>query len=361
MPCPVPPRRMGPAIASSSGGRLDNRSPRGMPRRPQEAPQAHHFTEAQPPALAGSPPAASTKRTLEGSRGSCPPLWSPCSSPRSRSVRRGLRCGRSCPEAPPPRQSRLSPSPPSGRDPRSLRWSGDPSRSAPLEAPCRYSPSALLPRRQRFLGGFIVPRTGRERASQSPSAPADLEGGVVQPYAEEFVESLLCRRGDQLLGGGVDGHVWHPRLALTHLVASDTLAHASVEEVSDDPGPVLASQPDERPSVLERRVGVVHDHAAARGEGGTEEVLLPPVLVAVIREEILAHVLVGLSEPLAKEGALPRRLQAHEDDQLHERPPRRLPERVVELARALAPDVAHLLLADRAVGGSEYGANVGFL
>src|SRR5215213_8510508 len=162
MPCPVPPRRMGPAIASSSGGRLDNRSPRGMPRRPQEAPQAHHFTEAQPPALAGSPPAASTKRTLEGSRGSCPPLWSPCSSPRSRSVRRGLRCGRSCPEAPPLRQTRLSPSPPSARDPLSLRRLGDPSRRAPLEALCHCSASTLLQHLQRFLRAFIVPRTGRE-------------------------------------------------------------------------------------------------------------------------------------------------------------------------------------------------------
>src|SRR5215203_3676134 len=306
-------------------------------------------------------PAAPTKRTLEGSRGSCPPPWSPCSVPRSRSVRRGLLCGRSCPEAPPLRQTRLSPSPPSARDPLSLRRLGDLSHRAPLEALCHCSASTLLPCLQRFLGAFIVPRTGREHASCPPSAPADLEGGVVQPYAEEPVEALLYRGGDQVLGGGVDGHVRHPRLALTHLVASDTLAHARVEEVADDPGPVLTSQPDERPSGLERRVGVVHDHAAARGEGSTEEVLLPPVLVAVIREEVLAHVLVGLREPLAKEGALPRRLQAHEYDQLHERPPRRLPERVVELARTLALDVAHLLLANRAVEGNEHGANVGFL
>src|SRR5215203_5577928 len=257
-------------------------------------------------------PAAPTKRTLEGSRGSCPPPWSPCSVPRNRSVRRGLLCGRSYPEAPPVRRTRLSPSPPSGRDPLSLRRLGDLSHRAPLEALCHCSAPTLLPCLQRFLGAFIVARTGREHASCPPSAPADLEGGVVQPYAEEPVEALLYRGGDQVLGGGVDGHVRHPRLALTHLVASDTLAHASVEEVADDPGLVLTSQPDERPSGLERRVGVVHDHAAARGECGTEEVLLPPVLVAVIREEVLAHVLVALREPLAKEGALPRRLQAHE-------------------------------------------------
>src|SRR5215212_8666106 len=89
-------------------------------------------------------PAAPTKRTLEGSRGSCPPPWSPCSVPRSRSVRRGLLCGRSCPEAPPLRQTRLSPSPPSARDPLSLRRLGDPSRRAPLEALCPCSASTLL-------------------------------------------------------------------------------------------------------------------------------------------------------------------------------------------------------------------------
>jgi hypothetical protein len=31
-----------------------------------------------------------------------------------------------------------------------------------------------------------------------------------------------------------------------------------------------------------------------------EELLLPPVLVAVVREEVLANVLVGAREPLAK-------------------------------------------------------------
>src|SRR5215217_3311393 len=110
-------------------------------------------------------PAAPTKWTLEGSRGSCLPPWSPCSSPRSRSVRRSLRCGRSCPEAPPLRQPRLPPSPPSARDPLSLRRLGDPSRRAPLEALCHCSASTLLQHLQRFLRAFIVPRTGREHAS----------------------------------------------------------------------------------------------------------------------------------------------------------------------------------------------------
>src|SRR5215208_818283 len=62
------------------------------------------------PILSPSPaPAAPTKRTLGGSRVSSPPPWSPCSSPRSRSVRHGPRCGSSCPEAPPVRRSRHSP------------------------------------------------------------------------------------------------------------------------------------------------------------------------------------------------------------------------------------------------------------
>src|SRR5829696_7184386 len=135
------------------------------------------------------------------------------------------------PEAPLLRQTRLSPSPPSARDPLSLRRLGDPSHRAPLEALCHCSASTLLQHLQRILRAFIVPRTGREHASCPPSAPADLEGGVVQPYAEESVEALLYRGGDQLLGGGGDRHVRHPRLALTHLVASDTLAHARLEEV----------------------------------------------------------------------------------------------------------------------------------
>src|SRR5215213_8818277 len=116
-------------------------------------------------------PAAPTKRMLEGSRGSCLPPWSPCSLPRSRSVRRGLLCGRSCPEAPPMRRSRLSPSPPSARDPLSLRKLGDPSRRAPLEALCHCSASTLLQHLQRFLRAFIVPRTGREHASCPPQHP----------------------------------------------------------------------------------------------------------------------------------------------------------------------------------------------
>src|SRR5215204_4501337 len=112
-------------------------------------------------------PAAPTKRTLEGSRGSCPPPWSPCSVPRSRSVRRGLLCGRSCPEAPPLRQTRLSPSPPSARDPLSLRRLGDPSRRAPLEALCHCSASTLLQLLQRFLRRLMrnceEPRRSQDR------------------------------------------------------------------------------------------------------------------------------------------------------------------------------------------------------
>src|SRR5215216_551674 len=196
------------------------------------------------PVLSPSPaPAAPTKRTLEGSRGSCLPPWSPCSSPRSRSVRRGLLCGRSCPEAPPMRRSRHSPSPPSAQDPLSLRRLGDPSRRAPPEALCHCSASTLLPRLQRFLRAFIVPRIGREHASCPPSAPADLEGGVVQPYAEKLVEALLYRGGDQLLGGGVDRHVRHPRLALANLVASQALAYVRVEEVAENLRPVLVTEP----------------------------------------------------------------------------------------------------------------------
>src|SRR5215204_6180669 len=112
-------------------------------------------------------PAAPTKRTLEGSRGSYPPPWSPCSVPRSRSVRRGLLCGRSCPEAPPLRQTRLSPSPPSARDPLSLRRLGDPSRRAPLEALCHCSASTLLQLLQRFLRRLMrnceEPRRSQDR------------------------------------------------------------------------------------------------------------------------------------------------------------------------------------------------------
>src|SRR5215217_35136 len=112
------------------------------------------------PILSPSPsPAATTKRTLGGSRVSSPPPWSPCSSPRSRSVRHGPRCGSSCPEAPPVRRSRHSPSPPSAQDPLSLRRSSGPYRSAPLEAPCHYLPPALLPRLQRLCKALIVPRT----------------------------------------------------------------------------------------------------------------------------------------------------------------------------------------------------------
>src|SRR5215217_7022610 len=69
------------------------------------------------------------------------------------------------PEAPPLRQTRLSPSPPSARDPLSLRTLGDPSRRAPLEALYHCSASTLLQHLQRFLRAFIVPRTGREHAS----------------------------------------------------------------------------------------------------------------------------------------------------------------------------------------------------
>ncbi len=62
-------------------------------RHPTEAPEVGVGAVS----LAPKQPAAPTKRTLEGSRGSCLPPWSPCSSLRSRSVRRGLLCGRSCP------------------------------------------------------------------------------------------------------------------------------------------------------------------------------------------------------------------------------------------------------------------------
>src|SRR5829696_2466337 len=116
-------------------------------------------------------PAAPTKRTLEGSRGSYPPPWSPCSVPRSRSVRRGLLCGRSCPEAPPLRQTRLSPSPPSARDPLSLRRLGDPSRRAPLEALCHCSASTLLQLLQRFLRAFIVPGPAASTPRVLPQHP----------------------------------------------------------------------------------------------------------------------------------------------------------------------------------------------
>src|SRR5215213_9286958 len=102
-------------------------------------------------------------------------------------------------------------------------------------------------------------------------------------------------------------------LALAPLVASQTPTHACFEEVAEDLCPVLVAEPHQRPAVFGRGVDVIHDHGAARREGGTEELLLPPVLVAVVREEVLADLLVGAREPLAKEGALPRSLQAYED------------------------------------------------
>ena len=165
-----------------------------------------------------------------------------------------------------------------------------------------------------FFGGFIVPGTGHYHAWYPPSASVDLKGGAVQPYADELVETFLCGGRNKLLGGGVDGHVRHPCLALAHLVASQTPTHACLEEIAEHLRPVLVAEPHQRPG--SSGVGLVlstTDHGGARREGGMEELLLPPVLVAVVREEVLADVLVGAREPLVKEGALPRSLQAYED------------------------------------------------
>ena len=122
-----------------------------------------------------------------------------------------------------------------------------------------------------------------------------------EPYVDKLVETLLCGGCNELLGGGVDGHIRHPCLALAHLVASQTPTHACFEEIAEDLRPVLVAEPHQRPG--SSGVGLVlstTDHGGARREGGMEELLLPPVLFAVVREEVLADVLVGAREPLAK-------------------------------------------------------------
>src|SRR5215211_3405277 len=109
----------------------------------------------------------------------------------------------------------------------------------------------------------------------------------------------------------------HPRLALARLVAAQALAHAGVEVVSDDPGRVLTSQLNERPSVLECRVGVVHDHGASLLQRILYELCLSPVRVPVVAKQVLADVLVGRGEALVEERALSGSLQTDEYDQLH--------------------------------------------
>ena len=103
-----------------------------------------------------------------------------------------------------------------------------------------------------FFGGFIVPGTGHYHAWCPPSASVDLEGGAVQPYADKLVETLLCGGFDELLGGGVDGHIRHPCLALGHLLASQTPTHACLEEIAEHLRPVLVAEPHQRLAVFGR-------------------------------------------------------------------------------------------------------------
>ncbi len=91
---------------------------------------------------------------------------------------------------------------------------------------------------------------------------------------------------------------------------------------------MLACKLDQGRTVSGRGIRIVHDDGAARTERGLDELGLAAATVLVVAEEILANVLVCSSEALAVEGALPRSLQADEDDEIQPLP---------DLAQALRP------------------------
>src|SRR5215212_10753632 len=149
------------------------------------------------------------------------------------------------------------------------------------------------------------------------SAYTDLEGGVLQPYVQKLVEALRSGGKHEPIGRCVNGHVGNPRLALAASIASEALTHPRLEAVPHDPGPELVARFDKRSPFFDGRVGVVHHYREFWSQCGLYELPLPPVAVPIVAEKVLADVLVGCGEPLAEERALPRGLQADEDDQLH--------------------------------------------
>src|SRR5215218_9973431 len=150
-----------------------------------------------------------------------------------------------------------------------------------------------------FFGGFIVPGTGHYHDWCPPSASVDLEGGAVSRTQISSLHPPLWR---------VQRASWRwrrwPRPApvpcpRASRCVADTHARWPRRN-SRAPSPRARGRAAPAAGVFGRGVGVIHDHGGARREGGMEELLLPPVLVAVVREEVLANVLVGAREPLAK-------------------------------------------------------------
>src|SRR5215217_4397005 len=194
-----------------------------------------------------------------------------------------------------------SPSLPLGQDPRSLRKSGDPASPILADALSASEPT----------------QSTRACLRACSSARADLEGGIVQPYAQKLVEALHSGGRHEPLGRRIYGYIGNPRLPLAACVARKALTHPRLEGVPSDPGPELAAQLNEHSPFLDSRVGVIHHYRTSCPQCGFYELPLPPVSVPIVAEQVLADVLVGGGEPLAEECALPRSLQADEDDQLH--------------------------------------------
>jgi hypothetical protein len=225
--------------------------------------------------------------------GAFPPVWKEPPY-RSRGKRReareeasGTRLHVKAPRTP---WSRHSPSLPLGQNSRSLRKSGDPASPILADALSSSEPT----------------QSTRARLRACSSARADLEGGAVQPYAQNLVEALHSGGRHEPLGRRVYGYIGNPRFPLAACVARKALTPPRLEGVPHDPGPELVAQLSEQSPFLDSRVGVNHHYRTSCPQCGFYELPLPPVSVPIVAEQVLADVLMGGGKPLAEECALPR-------------------------------------------------------
>ncbi len=146
----------------------------------------------------------------------------------------------------------------------------------------------------------------------------NLERKVVgDSHPVKLIEPFRVRGVLQLLSCGVQRHVRHLSLSRALLIALETPAKVRFEVVPDDLHSELAAQLDEWLALLDGDVRVIDNDRASRPQGSFDQLRLPSVPILVVAEQILANVLVALGEPGVVERALPRSLQADEDDQLH--------------------------------------------
>lgn len=133
-------------------------------------------------------------------------------------------------------------------------------------------------------------------------------------HREELCKPLGIRGASQLLEGGKNRHIWHPGFPFAGAVALQALLELNFKEAASDLGGVEATEFDEFFALFYGRVGVIDHYRKSLLQGCLDQLSLLASRVAIVSQQVFAHILIGVPKAAARESGFAGCLQANHYD-----------------------------------------------